>query len=184
MKRTKGFAPGPVDRLFAGADEAVSPVISTILMVAITVVLAATAFVLVADVGGQTGKAAPAIGLRADDNLDRLVVTSAAQGADWARLAIMQTSFGGTGTIHVGTDAVPAFPGDPPGYQNEPAASTGGNIATEVPITSTTDPITAGEYLELCRSAGGNDGALTVSLKDVSANVLIGSFTFLSVAEC
>lgn len=177
MKRTKGFAPGPVHRLFAGADEAVSPVISTILMVAITVVLAATAFVLVADVGGQTGKAAPAIGLRADDNLDRLVVTSAAQGADWARLAIMQTSFGGTGTIYVGTSAT-----DGDGYQNEPAAPTGpNNIATEVAISTETEPITAGQYLELCRSAGGNDGALTVTIKDVSANALIGSFTFLSV---
>lgn len=167
---------GQARRLFACSDEAVSPVISTILMVAITVVLAATAFVLVADVGGQTGKAPPAIGLRADDNLDRLVVTSAAQGADWARLAIVQTSFGGTGTIHVGSSLAD-------GYQNEPAGTGGGNPATPggVPISPDPEPITAGEYLEFCRSAGGNDGALTVSVKDVSANALLGSFTFLSV---
>lgn len=169
---------GQARRLFACSDEAVSPVISTILMVAITVVLAATAFVLVADVGGQTGKAPPAIGLRADDNLDRLSVTSAAQGADWKRLSILRTSFGGTSIVYVGNS------GDNTGYQNEAAAASGGDIATEVPISPDPEPITAGEYLEFCRSSTGTDGALTVSIKDVSANALLGSFTFLSVDVC
>lgn len=54
------------NRKFLNDDEGVSPVIAVILMVAITVVLAATVFVLVNDLGKNVGSTGPALGLVSD----------------------------------------------------------------------------------------------------------------------
>lgn len=54
------------NRKFIEEEEAVSPVIAVILMVAITVVLAATVFVLVNDLGKNVGSAGPALGMVSD----------------------------------------------------------------------------------------------------------------------
>ena len=51
---------------FLNEEEAVSPVIAVILMVAITVVLAATVFVLVNDLGKNVGQTGPSLGLVSD----------------------------------------------------------------------------------------------------------------------
>ncbi|MBW3582501.1 MAG: type IV pilin N-terminal domain-containing protein [Euryarchaeota archaeon] len=51
---------------FVMDEEAVSPVIAVILMVAITVVLAATVFVLVSDLGGDVGQSSPKLQLVQD----------------------------------------------------------------------------------------------------------------------
>ncbi len=51
---------------FINEEEAVSPVIAVILMVAITVVLAATVFVLVNDLGKNVGQTGPSLGLVSD----------------------------------------------------------------------------------------------------------------------
>lgn len=51
---------------FIKSEEAVSPVIAVILMVAITVVLAATVFVLVNDLGKNVGSTGPTIGMVSD----------------------------------------------------------------------------------------------------------------------
>jgi archaeal type IV pilus assembly protein PilA len=51
--RVAGKQKMKANRKFVQEDEAVSPVIAVILMVAITVVLAATVFVLVSDIGGN-----------------------------------------------------------------------------------------------------------------------------------
>ena len=54
------------NRKFINEEEAVSPVIAVILMVAITVVLAATVFVLVNDLGKNVGQTGPSLGLVSD----------------------------------------------------------------------------------------------------------------------
>ncbi len=51
---------------FLSTEEAVSPVIAVILMVAITVVLAATVFVLVNDLGKNVGTTGPSLGMVSD----------------------------------------------------------------------------------------------------------------------
>lgn len=51
---------------FIMQEEAVSPVIAVILMVAITVVLAATVFVLVNDLGKNVGSTGPSLGMVSD----------------------------------------------------------------------------------------------------------------------
>lgn len=88
------------ERLRSDTD-AVSPVIAVILMVAITVVLAATVFVLVADI--HTQSQSPSIGWSMDDGENTLTVTSVSQnGLKWA-------SFGVTGcTAPDGNETVDA----------------------------------------------------------------------------
>lgn len=66
---------------------AVSPVIAVILMVAITVVLAATVFVLVADIG--TNQPAPSVSFTVDSVADTLTVSSVSTNAlTWGELRV------------------------------------------------------------------------------------------------
>jgi flagellin-like protein len=69
-------------------DEAVSPVIAVILMVAITVVLAATVFVLVSDIGNNTTGSAPELSFREDQEADTLTVIKAESGLTWASFTV------------------------------------------------------------------------------------------------
>ena len=61
---------------FAKNEEAVSPVIGVILMVAITVVLAAVVFVLVSNLS-KSSNSAPSVSFTADDTARTLTVVSA-----------------------------------------------------------------------------------------------------------
>lgn len=63
------------NRKFVESDEAVSPVIAVILMVAITVVLAATVFVLVSDIGSNTSQQGPQMGWSESEPDDEFSVT-------------------------------------------------------------------------------------------------------------
>lgn len=65
---------------------AVSPVIAVILMVAITVVLSATVFVLVADIGNNVVKPAPSISF--DKGANDLMVTSIEPGYKWSEFRV------------------------------------------------------------------------------------------------
>ena len=165
------------NRKFVQADEAVSPVIAVILMVAITVVLAATVFVLVSDIGSQTGKSAPTLSIRTDESLDRLVIDSAASGADWNRIAV-KTKQISAGIANVGAVASP--------FQNEAtavyAADANDMSAADLEITGTNDPINAADFVEFCGSAAAVDFVVTVV--DTTANTAIGDYTFLTLAVC
>lgn len=70
-------------------EEAVSPVIAVILMVAITVVLAATVFVLVADISGNTAKQAPQISWRDDQEADTVTVVQVSNPTTWGQLVVV-----------------------------------------------------------------------------------------------
>lgn len=166
-------------REFARGEGAVSPVISTILMVAITVVLAATAFVLVADIGGpaETG---PTFGLQRDDLEDKLSVTSASAGADWARLTVQLVSAEGTGEIRLGnTDAVDDFD-----YVGDAAKANGRLIKPDpVPIADASHVMVAGEWLQFCRTDVAA-GPVSVQIIDVVSNQKMGTFSFGTISAC
>lgn len=70
---------------FVQADEAVSPVIGVILMVAITVVLAAVVFVLVSNLG-EGSESAPNISFNKDSG-DRTLTVVQAETATWGEFA-------------------------------------------------------------------------------------------------
>jgi len=71
------------NQAFNSNDEAVSPVIGVILMVAITVVLAAVVFVLVSNLG-DSSEDAPDISFSKDSSEHTLTVVKADAGSDWA----------------------------------------------------------------------------------------------------
>lgn len=69
--------------------DAVSPVIAVILMVAITVVLASTVFVLLTDISGNVAKPAPSLGLSADDADDSIMVSSVSRNdLTWGEFSV------------------------------------------------------------------------------------------------
>lgn len=83
-------------------DDAVSPVIAVILMVAITVVLAATVFVLVAGIGKET-KLAPKMVLHEDKGTSTLTVYQADANQKWSEWTVTGcTSPTGTDTVDPG----------------------------------------------------------------------------------
>ncbi len=83
---------------------AVSPVIATILMVAITVVLAAVLYVMVMGFGGSTGTTAPAVTLQKNGNV--LTVSINPQTAT-SKMAIKMSNQTGDPIMLYSTAAVP-----------------------------------------------------------------------------
>ncbi len=151
---------------FAKAEDAVSPVIGVILMVAITVVLAAVVFVLVSDLGSDS--AAPAaVKFQKDEGTDRIKVISAESTADWDNLEIKADATGIEFEL------------------NQAADGTNGTAITTAlgAITSSTDPMSAGEYIEMCGTAGAV-ADITLTLIDAAANQILAEMTFSSVAAC
>ncbi len=155
-----------IRKTLAKAEDAVSPVIGVILMVAITVVLAAVVFVLVSDLGSDSN-APSAVKFQKDEGTDRIKVISAESTADWDNLQVKADQTGLEFELNAAADGV-----------NGTAITTAlANIA------SATDPMSAGEYLELCGTAGiVND--VTLTLIDAAANQIMAEMTFSAVAAC
>src|ERR1051326_867001 len=144
------------NQAFKANDEAVSPVIGVILMVAITVVLAAVVFVLVTKLSNNNSSSAPTMSISVDDVNDRLVVTSASTGADWSRISVKLSSCTqgvassvinlGVATPYQGDDATTA------GADLNTAASSGTacGAGLTVAVTSASAIITANDFLDFC----------------------------------
>jgi flagellin-like protein len=152
------------NRAFRNDDEAVSPVIAVILMVAITVVLAATVYVWVQGYSGDKSRPNGAVALRNEDATTNpapndyyktFTITSSLPGIKYEQVA-----------IEISTEAIEADLGalcDPvaPGYWTACAGAARG--ADEV--------ISAGDTITL-RLANDPDGA-TVRIVDPTANVVL-----------
>ncbi|MEK6985029.1 MAG: type IV pilin N-terminal domain-containing protein [Candidatus Thermoplasmatota archaeon] len=85
------------NQAFRNADEAVSPVIGVILMVAITVVLAAVVFVLVSGLSGDQKDQAPSLSFSKKDDVDgsgaSFILTSASPDAGlWTAYTVTPTT--------------------------------------------------------------------------------------------
>lgn len=107
----------------------VSPIIAVILMVAITVVLAATIYVWVSGFGGS-GSSTPAISCSADNTNNKLKIVSADPGISWSDITITASS--GSYAVYTG----------------------GGSTNS---TTNPTDTVTAGDYILLYGSSGNVD---------------------------
>ncbi len=83
------------NQAFKQNDEAVSPVIGVILMVAITVVLAAVVFVLVSNLGKGSEKA-PNVSFNKDSSARTLTVVQADPGVNWDDFTVSGTCITGT----------------------------------------------------------------------------------------
>lgn len=154
------------ERSLAKDAKAVSPVIAVILMVAITVVLAATVFVLVQDIGGQTASSAPQVGWAPDETQDRLAVNSAVQSADWQRLEVK----GNVSGLKFNRNA-------------DASTASGTDFGTTfVKVSSSPARIMASDYLDLCSTSGVKPVKLT--LRDAGANQVVWEGSFINIQAC
>jgi len=81
------------NRKFINADErAVSAVIGVILMVAITVAIAATVYVYVSGMIGGTKKMAPTVQFTKDETTDRITIATTDSGVPWTSLSIRSSA--------------------------------------------------------------------------------------------
>ena len=154
------------------ADEhAVSAVIGVILMVAITVAIAATVYYYVTTMMPKTGGSAPSFQLSKDETEDKLVVVQAGEGADWARIGIFTDFTNSTITIKyaLNNDSV----------VNSDVSKEPGNPSM---IATTQTLMNAGDYLAF-RATSDTAQNVKITLKDTVSNQIIGSYTFLSIAQ-
>lgn len=154
---------------FANADEAVSPVIGVILMVAITVVLAAVVFVLVNNLTGDAGEASMDITGTRDEGKDRIDIITASSNADWAEIELFVEFEQGSSTVNAGNTANMICWE----VQSAATANYAGAIDTTDPTTGEpSDGTDAG-----CAGAGsGADGDGYVLVRDAATPVTGGSF--------
>ncbi|MBN2600142.1 MAG: type IV pilin N-terminal domain-containing protein [Candidatus Thermoplasmatota archaeon] len=136
---------------------AVSAVIGVILMVAITVAIAATVYVYVSGMIGGTQDQTANIACITDSSTDRITITSANANLHWRDIDVITDNTSVNWRVYDSTHS----PLDAP-------KSTSGAI---------TD-ISAGDYIELDFNAHpGMSGNVQVSLRFISTNTLLGSWT-------
>ena len=176
---------------FVQADEAVSPVIGVILMVAITVVLAAVVFVLVSNLG-KTSSSTPTFSLSRDEANDRLSVTSADSDADWNRVAVRTGTITSAGSVvtHLCFEADTDPSTDCDSSDVDAYTSMGDGVFVDdtnanFELTATAHLMSAGSFMGICAVGGAVDATgVTLTLVDTTANSVIGSFTFSTIAQC
>lgn len=157
------------NRKFVHADRAVSPVIATILMVAIAVVLAGTVFAIVAVIASQRQDTAPTFGANSDDRLDRITIARPGAGADWNRLELSADRVTLKCAVNAESTAM--------------SACSVGTAGTFVDIVSASDEMSGGDYLDLCITPA-NAEAVKIRLRDADANQIVGEWTFLDMVTC
>ena len=86
------------NRKFVESEEGVSAVIGVILMVAITVAIAATVYVYVSGMMGGAAEKAPTITFTKDESLNTLTVVQADVGIAWGDINMTATN--GTGNYY------------------------------------------------------------------------------------
>jgi flagellin-like protein len=138
---------------FAKNEEAVSPVIGVILMVAITVVLAAVVFVLVSNLSKNSNTAAPNITFNQDNAGHTLTIVSADAAANWQNVK---------GSISGGSSCT---------YTLRSGATT--SAATV--MTTGSAAVAAGDTITVSGSSGSS---CVLSLTYTTVNQLLGSWTF------
>lgn len=170
-------------------EEAVSPVVATILLLAIVITLGVVVWRIVNE-ATPSNPPAPTVAFGVDEFLDRLTVTTAEPTADWTRIDVRVkgcTQAAANSIVRLGT----ASP-----YQNTPAVATGGALnaaaagndcgsGTYVTVTATLAAMRNSDYLEFCGSPGGA-GITNVrfDVVDNRANSFLDSPVFSALADC
>ncbi|MCX6663236.1 MAG: type IV pilin N-terminal domain-containing protein [Euryarchaeota archaeon] len=146
------------NRKFIQADEhAVSAVIGVILMVAITVAIAATVYVYVSGMLGGTKDQTANIACITDLGTNRITITSAGANIQWKDIVVIPDNTTVNWRVY-----------DPSHNPLDAPKST----------SNATANIAAGDYVELDFTAHpGMSGNVKVSLRFVPTNTLLGSWT-------
>jgi flagellin-like protein len=144
------------NRKFIQADErAVSAVIGVILMVAITVAIAATVYVYVSGMIGGTKTQTPNVACTTDSTTDKIQVATADANIKWRDVVISTDQSSADWQIHwangTGMAAINAYP----------------------TLTYSQYEISAGDYINV----SGYTGNVKLTFKYVPTNSLLGSWT-------
>ncbi|MFA5860629.1 MAG: archaellin/type IV pilin N-terminal domain-containing protein [Candidatus Thermoplasmatota archaeon] len=156
------------NQAFRTRDDAVSPVIAVILMVAITVVLAATVYVWVSGFGAQSGTPAKTISLSSSNALSNTyknyTVASATSGMKWSDISITIDGVARNQTLEsVAGACTTRFDG----LNTEWQACSGATPA------ATTAVVTAGDQVSFASVTSGS----TLRVLDTQANSVILTLT-------
>ncbi|MBN2599059.1 MAG: type IV pilin N-terminal domain-containing protein [Candidatus Thermoplasmatota archaeon] len=144
------------NRKFIEADErAVSAVIGVILMVAITVAIAATVYVYVSGMIGGTKNQTPNVACTTDSTSNRVTIATADANIRWSDVRISLDTAVTSWSVYTSA-----------------GTSIGYNQATTQPFTGT-QMILAGDYLLL----NGTVGNVKVTFMYAPTNSLLGSWT-------
>lgn len=140
-------------------DHAISAVIGVILMVAITVAIAATVYVYVAGMIGGTQDQTANIACITDSARNRVTITSSAANIKWKDIGVIVDNASVNWRVY-----------DPRSNPLDAPKSTSGATAD----------IGAGDYIELDFTAHpGMSGNVKVSLRFFPTNTLLGSWTIM-----
>ena len=140
-----------------GEDEAVSAVIGVILMVAITVAIAATVYVYVSGMMGGASEKAPTITFTKDESLNTLTVVQADSGIAWSDIS-----------MNVANDS----------DSTDTWIVTAGDWAAQIGSTT----VTAGDTIEYVANGNVSAGAdITIRFTYVPTNALIGTYKLNSI---
>jgi flagellin-like protein len=144
--------------------EAVSPIVGSLMLVAITIVLTATVLVLANSFGGRSSQLAPVVVPSRDEAGDRLVVVRAEPLIPLDRLRIELSVPGHFGYNALASSTTTALPAN-----------------TLVPL-GVAGSVEAGDTLYLCADAAAT--GVHVLLQDPLTNKLVASDTFANLATC
>ena len=163
------------NRKFVEEERAVSAVIGVILMVAITVAIAATVYVYVSGMIGGTPTTAPNIQFNIDESHDRLIVSHTETGAAWEDLSIRADA---AVTVYINGE--------------ETAAGGEGTALTADSLTDIVDGMMAGgdasaavegsDFIDIEGTSGDlEDVTITIVHKDTGT--VLGTYTFASISK-
>ena len=152
---------------FVQADEAVSPVIGVILMVAITVVLAAVVFVLVSNLS-KSGQKAPDVAFSTDETRDRITIVTAQN-----ELLYDDFEFKSSQTVAFARNVNPTSAGPTVGGSYRSLATTG------------TDAFNGGDYFDFCGIGGANvNTPTTFQIRHKDSNTVVYETTMNTIDAC
>ena len=161
------------NRKFVEGDEAVSAVIGVILMVAITVAIAATVYVYVSGMIGVQQKV-PVVQMLAQEDTDRLTVINTDADVDWENLAIRSTE---NVRIYV---------------NNEVGGGTGWNLTANVyhqfntssinGYTTGNNPVHGSDFIDIESQGGTLLNDVTITFVHGDTDTVLGTYTYASIA--
>jgi len=161
------------NRKFVEGDEAVSAVIGVILMVAITVAIAATVYVYVSGMIGVQQKV-PTVQMLADEDDDRLSVINTDADVYWDNLAIRVT---GACTIKINGEVVAG------GANQTALLADQYYLITDSSIDGLAHELVRGsDFIDVESTAGALISDVTVILIHDDTDTTLGTYTYSSIA--
>ena len=147
--------------------EAVSPVIGVILMVAITVVLAAVVFVLVSNLS-KSGQKAPDVAFSTDETRDRITIVTAQNELNYDDF-----EFKASQSVAFSRNSNPTSAGP----------TIGGTYRTMA--TSGTEEFKGGDYIDFCGLGGTNvNTPTTFQIRHKDSNTVVYETTLNTIDAC